>query len=50
MQATLRKVTGAMTDVFRIVASSREGSPDAVPDDMVRRLRGLEGDGEKGDV
>ena len=50
MQATLRKVTGAMTDVFRIVASSREGSLDAVPDDMVRRLRGLEGDGEKGDV
>ena len=50
MQATLRKVTGAMTDVPRIVAAGREGSPDAVPDDMVRRLRGLEGDGEKGDV
>ena len=45
MQETLQKMAGAMTDVLRIVAS-REGSPGAVPDDVVNRLMGLDGDGE----
>ena len=45
MQETLQKMAGAMTDVLRIVAAGREGSPGAVPDDVVRRLMGLE-DGE----
>ena len=45
MQETPQKVAGAMTGVLRIAASSREGSPGAVPDDVVRRLMGLE-DGE----
>ena len=34
-----------MTDVLRIVAAGREGSPGAVPDDVVGRLMGLD-DGE----
>ena len=35
-----------MTDVPRIVASGRDWNPGAVPDDVVRRLMGLKGDGE----
>ncbi len=45
MQETLQKMAGAMTDVIRIVAG-RDGSRDAVPDDIVGRLMGLDGDGE----
>ena len=41
MQTTLQKMAGAMTDVLRIVAS-RDGNSDAVPDDTVRRITGLE--------
>ena len=43
MQATLQKMAGAMADVLRIAASSREGNQGAVPDDVVRRLMGLDG-------
>ena len=42
MQETLQKMAGAMTDVLRIVAAGRDGNPGAVPDDMVRRLMGLD--------
>ena len=34
-----------MADVLRIVASGRDWNPGAVPDDIMRRLMGLE-DGE----
>ena len=50
MQETLQEMAGAVTDVLRIVASSREGNLDAVPDDMVCRLRSLEGDVGKDDA
>ena len=43
MQEALRKMAGAMADVLRIAASGREGNPGAVPDDVVRRLMGLDG-------
>ena len=46
MQEALRKMAGAMADVLRIAASGREGNQGAVPDDVVRRLMGLDGDGE----
>jgi hypothetical protein len=46
MQEALQRITGAMTDVLRIVASGREGGRDAVPDDVLRRLTGLDGGGE----
>ena len=45
VREALRKMAGAMTDVLRIVAAGREGGPDAVPDDVLRRF-GLEGGGE----
>ena len=45
MQETFQKMAGTMTDVLRIVASGRDGNPGAVPDDVVRRLMGLD-DGE----
>ena len=44
MQETLQKMAGAMTDVLRIVVSCRDWNPGAVPDDIVSRLMGLEGD------
>ena len=43
MQETLQKMAGSMTDVLRIAAAGREGSPGAVPDDVVNRLMGLDG-------
>ena len=46
IQEAFEKMTGAMTDMFRIVAAGREGGLDEVPDDVVRRLMGLDGDGE----
>ena len=46
MQATLQKMTGAMTDVLRIVVSGRDWNLGAVPDDIVSRLMGLKGDGK----
>ena len=45
MQEAFQKMAGAMTDMFRIMAAGKEGNLDAVPDDVVRRLMGLE-DGE----
>ena len=45
-RAALQKLTGVMTDVLRIVAAGRDGNPGAVPDDVVNRLMGLDGDGE----
>ena len=45
MQEAFQKMAGAMTDMFRIVAAGGEGNLDAVPDDVVRRLMGLD-DGE----
>ena len=41
MQATLQKMTGAITGVLRIMAMSREGKPDAVSDDTLRRFMEL---------
>ena len=43
MQEAFQKMAGAMTDMFRIVAAGGEGNLDAVPDDVVRRLMGLDG-------
>ena len=43
MQATLQKMTGAITDVLRVVASSREGNPGAASEDVLARFMGLEG-------
>ena len=45
MQEAFQKMAGAMTDMFRIMAAGKEGNLDAVPDDVVRRLMGLD-DGE----
>ena len=42
MQEAFQKMAGAMTDMFRIMAAGREGSPGAVPDDVVGRLMGLD--------
>ena len=38
MQATLQKMTGAITGVLRIMVMNREGNPDTVPDDILRKL------------
>ena len=47
MQEAFQKMAGAMTDMFRIMAAGKEGNLDAVPDDVVRRLMGLDdGEGE----
>ena len=42
MQATLQKMTGAITDVLRIVAMGKEGNPDAASEDVLARFMGLE--------
>ena len=41
MQATLQKMTGAITGVLRIMAMNRKGNPDAVSDYILRRLMEL---------
>ena len=45
MQATLRKMTGSITDVLRAVAMGREGNPGVASEDVLARFMGLE-DGE----
>ena len=47
MQAALQKMTGAITCVLRIMAMNREGSQDAVPEDVLRGFMELQ-DAEEG--
>ena len=41
MQSTFQKMTGAITGILRIMAMSREGKPDAVSEDILRRFMEL---------
>ncbi|MCE2498742.1 MAG: hypothetical protein J4F28_07140 [Nitrosopumilaceae archaeon] len=47
IQGAFKRMSGSMADMFKIVSLDSGGvSPDAVTDDMARRLMGLEGGGK----
>ena len=47
MQATLQKMTSAITDAIRIIVLNKEENSDGMSKDIMRRFMELEGGGEE---